>query len=444
MAESFLNVIRKRFGEDNYTHSFLNPTLEHGRGLPTASPRDFMFATGIECSYPTIDQGRVRRDELAECKHYECWREDLQLVKDLGLRVLRYGFPYYRTHLGPGRYDWGFTDEVMREMRHLEIVPILDLMHFGIPDWLGNYQNPELPIYFAEYAGAVAQRYPWVRFYTPINEIYITARASAKDGVWNEQLQSPPAFVRAMTNLVAACTLACERIFEHRHDAVIVTSESAEYIHEVRATPSLEITVENKLRLLSLDLLYGHPPEPEIVLYLLDNGLSRAEYSWFMRGEPPGYQIMGNDYYGHNEVIRLPDGTTCRGEDVWGWYLITRQYYERYKKPVMHTETNTYNVEDAPTWLWKQWINVQRMRADGAPVLGFTWYSLTDQVDWDSALTQKAGHVVPCGLYDLDRKPHKVAEAYRMLLHEYGQITILPHGEIFELTNRGAGIKVEV
>jgi hypothetical protein len=153
---------------------------------------------------------------------------------------------------------------------------------------------------------------------------------------------------------------------------------------------------------------------------------------------------MGNDYYGHNEVIRLPDGTVCHGEDVWGWYLITRQYYDRYKKPLMHTETNTYNADEAPSWLWKQWINVQRMRADGVPVLGFTWYSLTDQVDWDSALTVKAGHDVPCGLYDLDRKPRPVSDAYRMLLREYGQITILPHGEIFELTSRGAGIKVEV
>ncbi len=110
----------------------------------------------------------------------------------------------------------------------------------------------------------------------------------------------------------------------------------------------------------------------------------------------------------------------------------------------MHTETNTYSVVDAPSWLWKQWINIQRMRADGVPVLGFTWYSLVDQIDWDSALTVKAGHVVGCGLYDLERKPHPVADAYRMLLKEYGQITILPHGEIFELTNRGAGIKVEV
>jgi hypothetical protein len=39
------------------------------------------------------------------------------------------------------------------------------------------------------------------------------------------------------------------------------------------------------------------------------------------------------------------------------------------------------------------------------PVLGFTWYSLTDQIDWDIGLTKKRGTVNACGLYDLKRKP---------------------------------------
>ena len=55
----------------------------------------------------------------------------------------------------------------------------------------------------------------------------------------------------------------------------------------------------------------------------------------------PGFQVMGNDYYGHNEKLLLPDGTMMYGEDVLGWYLITLRYYRRYYKPVMHTETST-------------------------------------------------------------------------------------------------------
>src|SRR5438874_10531949 len=99
----------------------------------TCLPSNFIFATGIECSYPVVTgkDGRAKRlDELAATFHYQYWREDLALVPQMGLRYLRYGPPYYRVHLGPARYDWEFTDAVFAEMRRLGIIPIVDLCHF--------------------------------------------------------------------------------------------------------------------------------------------------------------------------------------------------------------------------------------------------------------------------------------------------------------------------
>ena len=443
--QGFLDHIKQKYGDEGYDgDQFGGASGSDGSGLPQNDSRSFMFATGIECSYPTIKNGTLRRDLLEECGHYKHWRKDLHLVKELGLRVLRYGLPYHKIHLGPGKYEWEFADKVMAEIKRLEITPILDLMHFGVPDWLGNFQNPELPIHFADYATEVAKRYPWVRYYTPVNEIYVTARVSAKDGLWNEQLKTDRAFVTAMKNIVAASIMATHGIARQRPDAVIVQSESAEYTHEARTEPSREVSLGNKLRFLSLDLLYAHPPDSDVCMYLLDNGLTREEYDWFMAGEPPGYQIMGNDYYGRNERIICPNGTMFEAEDVLGWYQITRQYYQRYQKPVMHTETNVFDADKASSWLWKQWINVLQMRNSGVPVLGFTWYSLTDQIDWDIELAEKRGTVNACGLYDLDRKPRPVAAAYRELLETFGQITVVPHGELFELSGAPAMRKVEV
>ena len=50
----------------------------------------------------------------------------------------------------------------------------------------------------------------------------------------------------------------------------------------------------------------------------------------------------------------------------------------------MHTETNLADAERAPWWLWKEWSNMIRLKEDGVPIIGFTWYSLTDQMDWDT------------------------------------------------------------
>ena len=445
-ANSFLSIINKKYGEGvNYQgDQFGGSTGHDGSGLPKNDLRNFMFATGIECSNPTIENGKIRRDLLEECGHYKYWKKDLQLVKDLGLNVLRYGLPYHLVSKAEGRYDWEFADLVMNEIKRQNIAPILDLMHFGLPDWIGNFQNPALPVHFAKYAAAVARRYPWVRFYTPVNEIYVTAKFSAKEGKWNEQLSTDKAFVTAIKNIVAASILATHQIALHRPDCVIVQSESAEYLHEATVFKSSETTLINKLRFLSLDLLYAHPPDADVCMYLLDNGLTRKEYEWFMKGEPPGYQIMGNDYYGRNERIKMPDGKIVNVSDILGWYQITKTYYERYKKPVMHTETNVFNAADAPMWLWKQWMNVLQMRTDGVPVLGFTWYSLIDQVDWDIGLVEKKGNINECGLFDMNRNPHPVADAYKLLLKEFGQITVIPYGEIFEITSKAASLKTQV
>ena len=61
----------------------------------------FMFATGIENSYPTLDGGTYRVDEMERCGHYARWRDDFDCVQELGLGVLRYGAPLHRTGSGP-------------------------------------------------------------------------------------------------------------------------------------------------------------------------------------------------------------------------------------------------------------------------------------------------------------------------------------------------------
>ena len=443
-SQGFLDILKRdNRDQDQDGDRFGGGGGNDGSGLPDGRDGAFRFATGIECSNPTIDGGRIRRDLLAETFHYDRYAEDLGLVAELGIKTLRYGLPIHRVLPSRGVYDWSFADAAMAEIQRLGIEPILDLLHFGVPDWWGDFQNPELPVLFCDYCDKVAERYPWVRFYTPVNEIYVTVRNSARDGIWNEQKRDDTSFVTAMKNAVAANILGCQALAARRNDLVVVQSESAEFTHELRASPTAKVKLDNQLRFLSLDLLYANPPSADVMLFLLDNGMTREEYDWFMRGEPPGYQIMGCDYYGRNEKIIKPDGSVCAAEDVLGWYQIVREYFERYKKPVMHTETNVFDPDLAGQWMWKQWANALRMRHGGAAVLGFTWYSLIDQVDWDTQLAEKNDTVNACGLYDLDRKPRPVAKEFKALLQEFGRISIMPHAEMLTLTREPARLKVE-
>ena len=386
--------------------------------------RRFMFATGIENSYPTIQVGGETRrvDEMERCAHYRRWRDDFALVRELGIEYLRYGPPYYRVHLGPDRYDWSFADDTFNALLEMGMVPIADLCHFGVPDWVGGFQDTAWPALFAAYAKAFASRFPWVRYYTPVNEIYIAALFSAQYGWWNERLTSDRAFVRALVNLCRANTLAMRAILEVQPHAIFIQSESSEYFHPEKPSCLPRAAFLNEKRFLSLDLTYGHSLNVMMYEYLLDNGITRGEYHWLLENHVKARCVMGNDYYVTNEHLVHEDGNTSPSGEIFGYYVITRQYFSRYRLPVMHTETNLADAERAPVWLQKEWANMLRLREDGVPILGFTWYSLTDQVEWTSALRDDTGRVDPVGLADLDRQIRPVGHAYKTLIDLWREV----------------------
>ena len=390
----------------------------------------FMFATGIENSYPTIllpDGTTHRVDEMEKCGHYNRWREDFELVSELGIKFLRYGPPLHLTHLGPGRYDWDFSDETFAALQAMNITPLVDLCHFGVPDWIGRgFDNPDWPALFAEYARAFAVRFPWVQYYTPVNEIFVAATFSGQLGWWNERAASDRGFVSALGNLCRANTLAMRAILEVQPDAVFIQSESSEYFHAASPGVMALANFHNEKRFLSLDLTYGRPVNAVMYEYLTDNGMSRDDYHWFQQNQVKANCVMGTDYYYTNEHLVHEDGRITGSGEVFGYYVITSQYYQRYRLPVMHTETNLSDANRSWDWLWKQWMNLFRLRADGVPIVGFTWYSLIDQVDWDTALRENAGRVNPVGLYDIDRNIRRVGLEYQKLIRNWGDM--LPTG----------------
>jgi len=383
-----------------------------------------MFATGIENSYPTImlPDGKTKRvDEMEKTDHYARWEEDVQLVRQVGIEFLRYGPQYYKTHLGPGQYDWSFADETFQRLKELHITPIVDLCHFGVPDWLENFQNPDFPHYFAEYAKAFAERFSELQLYTPINEIFITAMFSAQYGWWNERLQSDEAFVTALKHLSKGNVMAMKSILTVQPEASFIQSESSEYFHAMDPAAVPLARFLNQKRFLSLDLTYGYPLNVTMYEYLLKNGMTPEEYRWFTQNQVKAKCIMGNDYYVTNEHLVFPNGHTQAAGEIFGYYVITSQYYKRYKLPIMHTETNI-KMPASKEWLLKQWANVHRLKHDGIQIVGFTWYSLLHQVDWDSALRNDAGNINELGLYDLDRKIMPVGEAYKTLIEHWKEI----------------------
>ena len=101
----------------------------------------------------------------------------------------------------------------------------------------------------------------------------------------------------------------------------------------------------------------------------------------------------------------------------------------------MHTETNLVNPQ-AREWLWKQWANmVLEIRRIGVPILGFTWYSLTDQVDWDTQLREPNHRVNPLGLYKINRNLRPVGAAYGDLIRSFSRLPVVPNSDFLAIVS---------
>ena len=95
-----------------------------------------------------------------------------------------------------------------------------------------------------------------------------------------------------------------------RPDALFIQSESSEYFHAENPAAIKPAEILNAERFLSLDLNYGRRVNSEMYEFLMDNGMTRAEYHFFLENHIKHHCIMGNDYYGDERASRGPPMAT--------------------------------------------------------------------------------------------------------------------------------------
>lgn len=389
---------------------------------PSAAPtglldldHGFVVGTGIECSAPTI-AGGYRQDELLKTGHWTRYAEDLALIAAFGIRSLRYGVPFHVVARDPKRLDWTWTDGAFGALRDTGLEPIADLLHFGVPDDIRGIGDPAMPARFLEFAGAFAERYPWVRRYTPVNEPLITARFSAQFGWWNERRSDERSFVRALDNVVTCTVGAMIAIRERRPDAIFLQSDACESYQAAEPGAEAAVAFLNERRFVGWDLTYGRRPAESVVAWLTENGLGEDRLAWFAEHGSSEGCIVGHDYYSGNEWLVAADGAAraVGPDDLRGYAAVAREHDAHFGLPFMLSETN-WDGPGAGAWLARTWNDTLRLRREGAAVRGYIWYGFVDHVDWDSALRIPAGTVNACGLVDHDRRPHPWGETYRDL-----------------------------
>lgn len=380
----------------------------------------FLFATAIDTSCPTDAAGN-RLDQMDRSGHYALWEEDFECARQLGVTALRFGPAYYRTHTGPGRYDWEGCEAPMAWLRDSRLALIAELCNFGTPAWLGGFQDPAFPVLFADYARAFARRYPWVKYYMPVTRIGACARASGLQGEWNECLATEAGYVRALRNLCMAHELAVEAILGERPDAIIIQNERIEHYHGAGQHARAEAERRNALELVALDLTTGHQLSPGLAGYLVDNGMKPHDLRFLREPRATGQRWLGLEYTPASERRVASSGRITLARQGFGLRRLATEYHGRYKLPLFHAGTHQASRRAVP-WLREQWKQVMALRTVGVPVHGFTWLPLTDGIETKQSTRGPRTAPDGQGLYDFGRAPRPTAGVYRALIERWSVI----------------------
>lgn len=379
---------------------------------------DVAVACGEEASDPLVlhDAALVRVDELAAGGHLVHQDEDLAAVADLGVRLWRYGMPWRLVEREPGVYDWSLWDRALEACTRHDLVPIVDLCHFGLPDHEEGFCGPGWIESFCRYVDAFLDRYREPMLFTPVNEPMITAMCSGFLGIWNDRQASRTSYLRALSHVTLANLEAIARIAADRGGWWIGAEG---FGCHVAVTPDDEPSAAEARALEQLvwDLHLGVTPPPSMA-----DAFDVVDESVMDRiaalTAPVEHVVAGHDFYPVSVTVHgRRDEPLSIQERVDAYDREARIWYERYRRPFWVAETSNLGLDpdDGPRWLDRLVDCVDRLRTDGLPARGLCWYSRGDQYDWQTMLTEPVGAVTEVGLFDASRSPRPVAAAYASL-----------------------------
>ncbi|HTL08966.1 MAG TPA: family 1 glycosylhydrolase [Chitinophagaceae bacterium] len=374
---------------------------------------------GIECTINRV--GNCFRDQLIDAGHYNR-AEDIAAIASLGIKKLRYPVLWEKHQpLADQPIDWSWTEAQLQMLKENGITPIAGLLHHGSGPEYTSLQDDAFPEKLAAYATLVATQFPWLEYYTPVNEPLTTARFSGLYGFWYPHVKNEKQFVEMLLRQVKGIILSMEAIRKINPEAKLVQTEDLAKIH---STPLLayQAAFENKRRWWTYDLLCGkfnrrHPAWA----YFISLGIRPSTLDFFTENYCIP-EVLGFNYYATSEryldqhVANYPRhfhggngrhkyadvDAASQGRCV-GLGVLLKEAWERYKLPLAITECHlNCTREEQMRWLQETWTTCCSLVQEGVSIKAVTAWSLFGSHDWDSLLLEQNNHY-ESGVFDLSQ-----------------------------------------
>lgn len=372
---------------------------------------------GIECTINRVNDHY--RDQLEDTGHYNR-KKDIDILAATGIRRIRYPVLWEKhqpNEKETPNFDW--AEKQLDAIKKNKLSPIVGLLHHGSGPKFTNLLDPLFPYKFMEYAKLVATKFPWVEYYTPVNEPLTTARFSGLYGIWYPHKKEPAAFIMMLLHQMKATVLAMKEIRKINPHAKLVQTED---LTKIQSTALLQYQAdfENERRWLTYDLLCGrvdrsHPLWP----YFRYLNIPEEELIFFIKNtcEPA---IIGCNYYltserfldehidqypqhcrGNNGKHCYADAESVRVNRMLGLKALLKEVWKRYQIPIAVTEVHLHCTrEEQIRWMMEAWDTCTTLKTQGVDMKALTAWAMLGSYDWNTLITEHNKHY-ESGAFDI-------------------------------------------
>jgi beta-glucosidase len=397
------------------------------------------------------------------CDHYHRWRDDVRLMKDLGLQAYRLSISWPRVlPAGVGEANevgLRFYDQLIDGLLEAGITPFVTLFHWDYPYELycrGGWLNEDSPRWFEEYARLVAKRLgDRVRHWITLNEPQCFLNLGHRDGMhapglrlaWIDVLRATHHALLAHGRAVRVLREDC------RAEPIVGWAPVGEVYYPATDTPhdvdgARARTYAADERSLWNNTLFSDPvclgryPEDALRIWGrdfprfpqsdLDTICQKLDFYGLniYRGQP--VHVNGN---GAAENAEREPGHAI---NAFHWpiapqslYWGPRFIYERYKLPIHITENGLSCLDwvaldgavhdpQRIDFTRRYLRELARAIADGIDVRGYFHWSLMDNFEWHDGYRQRFG-LVHVDYRTQRRTPKDSARWYSMVIRTNGR-----------------------
>ena len=381
--------------------------------------------------YDWFRQGHIRdgSDPSVADMHYERYKEDAQLMHDMGIRHYRLGIEWARLEPEPGVFDEAafahYRDELLL-LQKLGIRPLLTLHHFTNPLWferMGAFEHPESAGIFLRFAGrVVAELGDIVSEYITINEPNVYAVFGWFFGDWPPGKKSLASTLRVY-NRLCECHVKAYELIHRLREEMGHTDTKVSYAHHMRVFEA------------------KNPRNPwhrictPVMRRLFQTSFSKAfltgKACWPLRrvhgvGEGPFCDFHAVNYYSRAAVTGFSEeymdnvSVNDLGWEIYpeGIVQCAKELYALAKLPIYITENGTCDNTDA---FRSRYIceHLEALCGSGLPVERYYHWCFTDNFEWLDGNSARFG-IVHVDYATQQRSVKRSGEFYSRMIAERG------------------------